>query len=112
MKNQHIIWFGECLRNDWDRVWQREQEVCSWLAKDNTVIYVERLNMTNRNPLMAMRGVIKRLISFIKGPSSGAKIRKLQFLQPILIPFHFRCLERINSILLGYQIQRRLPERC
>lgn len=108
MKNQLVIWFGESLRNEWDRVWQREQEICSWLAKDNTVIYVERLNVFNRRFLSALRGVTKRLISFSRGRSAGAQIEGLHFLQPILIPYHFRSLDGINSMLLGRQIRRQL----
>jgi teichuronic acid biosynthesis glycosyltransferase TuaH len=106
MKNKRVIWFGERLGNEWDKVWQREQELCSWMAEENSVIYVERLPALNRNLRLSLLGVAKRLRRWIKLPSISARIEGLHFVKPLLIPYYFKCLDNVNSLLLKYQIQR------
>lgn len=109
LKNFQIIWFGEHLRSEWNNIWVREQEVCTWLAENNDVYYVERLNAENPKLINLWNRLKKRFLIPNPGTSSGSGINNLQFIHFKLLPLHFKWLERINNWIISYQIKKFFP---
>ena len=107
MKNQIIICFGERLQSEWKASWAREHEICTWLAKNNTVIYVERFNASRLSLWVVAVGIAKRLKNLFKSPPEDSKSEGIRFIQCVWIPSYWKCFDRINGLLLAYQILRK-----
>jgi UDP-galactopyranose mutase len=110
LKNKTIVYFSPV---DWNYNWQRQQEIASALAKNNTLLYIEPIGFFNWSfwKLLQKKLEKKRVRSGQAFATPTVPPKNVHVVQLFFIPRHDSIFfEYLNKFLMLRQIKKYLKE--